>query len=160
MASHRRSGGRGRPRGGGVRGHAVLSLTGQYSDQRQLPSAAAESLFSSSRHVAGLDLAVGVIPFAGTLVAAYLWPAVARGPTCPRSRACRVVRPQFLVVLVAFTGYQQSAGSDLPRIHERYLIYVLPLFLISMLAVVGPPRTSRLFGWRSAPPSWPGCCRR
>jgi hypothetical protein len=52
-----------------------------------------------------------------------------------------------LVVMVAFTTYGQThvgGSTDLPRIHERYLIYVLPLFIIAMLAPTGIARSVRL----------------
>jgi hypothetical protein len=115
-------------------GTAVMSLTGQYSIQRKLPSPPPERLAHLIvAHVAGLDLAVGVIPFAGTLVAAYLWTRRRSRPEVNAFAALSLALTSFLVVLVAFTAYQQTAGGDQPRIHERYLIYVLPLFIIAMV---------------------------
>jgi hypothetical protein len=56
-----------------------------------------------------------------------------------------------LVVLTAFASYGQSYlpgerpnVGDLPRIHERYLFYVLPLFVIGMLATTRVARSTTL----------------
>jgi len=89
-----------------IAGTQVLSVAGQYSEQLKMPTPSPESLFKLVvDHVAGLDLALGVIPFTGTLVAAYLW---ARRRTRPDVTAFALVSLSttcFLVVLVAFTGY-------------------------------------------------------
>jgi hypothetical protein len=126
-------------------GTAVLSLTGQYSYQRTLPSPPPERLAHLIvAHIAGLDLGLGVIPFAGTLAAAYLW---ARRPSrhdVSAFAAVAVSVTAFSVVLVAFTTYQQTAGGDLPRIHERYLIYVFPFFIVSMVATTAFARSGRM----------------
>jgi hypothetical protein len=129
-------------------GTKVLSLTGQYSQQLSLPTPSPWELTKLVvQHVAGLDIAVGVIPFAGTLVAAYLW---IRQPTRREATAfaaMSLVVTGLLVVVVAFAAYGQSHASgsrDLPRIHERYLIYVLPLFVISMLATTAIPRSRQM----------------
>ena len=126
-------------------GTAALSLTGQYSVQQRLPTPPALRLAHLvAAHIAGLDMALGVIPFAGTLVAAYLWARNRRRPDVSAFAALAVSVTLLLVVLVAFTGYQQALGSDLPRIHERYLIYVLPLFIIAMVATTAFVRSRRM----------------
>jgi hypothetical protein len=118
-------------------GTAVLSLTGQYSNQRSLPTPPPFTLLHLiAAHLAGIDMAVGVIPFAGTLTAAFLW---VRGrsrvrPETTAFAALAASASSFLLVLVSFTAYQQASGTDLPRVHERYLIYVLPLFIVAMMA--------------------------
>jgi hypothetical protein len=129
-------------------GTKVLSLTGQYSQQLSLPTPSPWELAKLFvQHIAGLDIAVGVIPFAGTLVAAYLW---IRRPTRPDTTAfaaMSLVVTGFLLLVVAFAAYGQAHASgsrDLPRIHERYLIYVLPLFVISMLATTAIPRSPEM----------------
>jgi hypothetical protein len=126
-------------------GTAALSLAGQYSWQRRLPTPPPERLAHLIvAHVAGLDLAVGVIPFAGTLAAAYLWTRRRSRPDVNAFAVLALAATSFLVILVAFTGYQQTAGGDQPRIHERYLIYVLPLFIISMVATTTFPRSRKM----------------
>jgi hypothetical protein len=128
-------------------GTKVLAVTGQYSQQLSFPTPSPWELAKLSiQHLAGLDLAVAVIPFAGTLVAAWLW---ARGPSRRETTAFAAMAlsvTTLLVLLVAFTAYGQehSGGSDLPRIHERYLIYVLPLFTVAMLATTAIPRSGRM----------------
>jgi hypothetical protein len=130
-----------------IAGTGALSLAGQYSQQRNLPTPPPwELLKLVGDHIAGIDLAVGVVPFAGTLVAAYLWTR-ARGRAGVSAFASMALSvTAVLVLLVAFTAYGQShgVGTDLPRIHERYLIYVLPLFIIAMLAPTGIARSRRL----------------
>jgi hypothetical protein len=98
------------------------------------------------QQLAGLDLALGVVPFACALAACYalyraglpskafLWGAVAAATTF------------WLVLEVGFdsaafdTGHRLPNGQvsgDLPRIHERYLIYLVPFFLVALVALVG-----------------------
>jgi hypothetical protein len=129
-------------------GTSVLSLAGQYAEQRSFPQPSLWSLAKLvAQHLAGIDLAVGVIPFAGTLVAAYLWTRARERSRVTAFASMALSVTTVLVVLVAFTAYGQShaAGStDLPRIHERYLIFVLPLFIIAMLAPTGSARSPRL----------------
>jgi hypothetical protein len=126
-------------------GTAVLSLTGQYSIQRNLPTPPPGRLAHLIvAHVAGLDLALGVIPFAGTLVATYLWARRRSRPDVAAFAALAGAFTSLLVVLVSFTAYQQTAGGDQPRIHERYLIYVLPFFIIAMVATTAVARSRRM----------------
>jgi hypothetical protein len=98
------------------------------------------------RRQAGLDLALGVIPFAGTLAATYLWTRHRTRPDVNAFAALALALTSLLVVLVSFTAYQQTAGGDEPRIHERYLIYVLPLFIIAMVATTTFARSRRMLG--------------
>jgi hypothetical protein len=126
-------------------GTAALSLAGQYAVQRKLPTPPPERLAHLiAAHVAGLDMALGVIPFAGTLAAAYLWTRHRSRPDVNAFAALALALTSLLVVLVSFTAYQQTAGGDQPRIHERYLIYVLPLFIIAMVATTAFVRSRRM----------------
>jgi hypothetical protein len=86
-------------------------------------------------HVAELDLAVGLVPFAGALVAAYVF---------VRSKA-RLQYVGFAAVATSLTAWLlletaylaaklDSSANELPRIHERFLIYVVPLFLVALVA--------------------------
>jgi hypothetical protein len=128
-----------------VAGTKVLSLAGQYSLQRRLPTPSAWTLVKLvADHLAGIDLALGVIPFAGTLVAAYAWRPRRSRPEINTFALVSLSVTSFLLVLTAFTAYQQSSGADLPRIHERYLFYLFPLFVISMLATTMIPRGNRM----------------
>lgn len=91
------------------------------------------------QHLAELDLAVGVIPFACAMLGGYL--VVRRG--FPREQLA------FAVVALSVTGWfllevaYAAATLDIPgsatatpRIHERYLIYTMPLFLIAFVAAL------------------------
>jgi hypothetical protein len=126
-------------------GTAVLSVTGQYSEQRGFPSPPPLAfLHLVAAHLAGIDMALGIIPFAGTLAAAYLWVRGGRSRDVTTFAALALSLTAFLVVLVAYTAYGNAhayGSTDLPRIHERYLIYVLPLFIIAMVATTAFPRS-------------------
>jgi hypothetical protein len=53
----------------------------------------------------------------------------------------------FLTGLAGYASYGQSyapGASDLKRIHERYFMYVLPLFVIAMVATTALPRSDRM----------------
>jgi hypothetical protein len=88
-------------------------------------------------HLAGLDLAVGVVPFVGALVAAFVF---------LRAGLPRRYLP-FAAVAASFTAWLilqiavdaalfDGTGGDVPRIHERFMIYAVPLFLVALLVAV------------------------
>jgi hypothetical protein len=86
-------------------------------------------------HLAELDLALGVIPFAALLMLALAWRRLAR-----RDRilvAATLSLSFWLVLEVAIFASEQTF-----RIEERNMFYVAPLFLIAMLAWIerGLPR--------------------
>src|SRR5207253_11496738 len=98
------------------------------------------------QHVAGLDWAVGVIPFAAALAAGY---ALIRFGFPRRALvfASIAVASTFWVVLeVAFDAAAFDATKnlphvrpgfvDLPTFHERYLIYLVPFFLVALFAAL------------------------
>jgi hypothetical protein len=133
-------------------GSAVLSLAGRYADQHSLPVPSPwliAKLFAE--HLAGLDFAVGVIPFAGAVLAGYLW---LRSPSRSRLSGFAAVSLSatfFLLLVTAVASYGQSyvggharKTGDIPRIHERYIFYLVPLFLIALLATTRLPRSPRL----------------
>jgi hypothetical protein len=119
-----------------VRGESPLGLLGAYSvtgEHRYEPLEVGRWLLY---HVAELDLYVGVVPFAATLVLFGLW-----------RRLPRVLRP-FLAATAALSicfVLEVSAFASLPsvaRIEERNLFYLAPLLLISLLVWIdqGLPR--------------------
>jgi hypothetical protein len=131
-----------------VAGTEVLSLAGRYANQRSAPRPSPWILTRLvSIHAAGLVFAVVVVPFAGTLVAAYLF---LRSRRPPRVTAFAAVSLSVTAVLTAFAAYATfgqeyySGATDPKRIHERYFMYVLPLFVIAMLATTQLPRSDRL----------------
>ena len=117
----------------------TLPLAGRYAvvgNARPSPLRVAE-LFV--RHLAGLDLAVGVLPFAAALVTAWLF--VRRAfPRRAVPFAATALACTFCVLLevgydaAAFDLPRLAAVGDLPRIHERYLIYLVPFFLVTLVA--------------------------
>jgi hypothetical protein len=128
-------------------GSGVLALTGRYANQRHVPAPSPWRIIDLvAQHVAGLDLTTGVIPFVGTLAAAVLWARhIGRAKTDAFAAVAASVT-FFLVITTAFASYGQSyiPGGEVPRIHERYLIYLVPLFVIAMVATAGIPRSVTL----------------
>ena len=122
----------------------ALPLAGSYSVVGEARPPLSRLLEISVQHLAGLDLAVGVVPFAGALLAAYL---LARS-RFPRNGllfgAVAAATTFWLLLEVGFDsaafdtgrplGPARQVGGELPRIHERYLIYLVPLFLVALVA--------------------------
>ena len=122
-----------------------LPLAGRYSNVGTAHADAGRVIALFFEHLAGLDFAVGVIPFAAALLAG--WALFRFGfPRPALDFASVAVAAAFWVVLeVAYDAAAFDATKnlpharpgfvDLPRIHERYLIYLVPLFLVALLAV-------------------------
>jgi hypothetical protein len=120
----------------------ALPLSGRYANVGMAHPSAIRIAKLYVEHLAGLDLAVGVVPFAGSLLAAYalmrfgfpraelVYGAVALSVAC------------WVLLLVAYDAAAFDAttsvvgAADIPRIHERYLIYLVPLFLVGLVAVL------------------------
>ena len=123
-----------------------LPLAGRYANlgtSHVDPLRALELFF---QHLAELDFAVGVVPFAAALLAGY---GLFRFglPRRPLIFASVALATTFWILLeVAFTAAEFDATSlrphpgaaamDLPRIHERYLIYLIPLFIVALFAAL------------------------
>jgi hypothetical protein len=140
----------------GVAALAVLART--VANGGQLPLAGRYSIVGRARpsiphvlriiidHVAGLDLAVGILPFACALLTAYF---LARAGF-PRDglvfAAVAVGLTAWLLVEVGLDAAAFDIGNvrlpngqirgDQPRFHERYLIYVIPFFLVALVAAI------------------------
>lgn len=129
----------------GVNGGA-LPLAGRYANVGTAHASPLRVLELFFQHLAELDWAVGVIPFAAALLAGYV--LVRAGfPRKPLIFASVAVSTTFWLLLeVAYdaaafdaTTSHLPSGSgavDLPRIHERYLIYLVPLFLVAFVAAL------------------------
>jgi hypothetical protein len=123
-----------------------IPLAGRYAAVGHARPSVVHVLRIALDHIAGFDLALGVVPFACALAAGYalyragfptkafMWGAVAAATTF------------WLLLEVALdaaafdTGHRLPNGrvsGDLPRIHERYLIYLVPFFLVALVALVG-----------------------
>ena len=130
-----------------------LPLAGRYANVGHSRPSALRVFELFFQHLAGLDWAVGVIPFAAALVAG--WALVSRGfPRRALVFASVAAASTFWLVLeVAFdaAGFDATKNLphvrpgfvDLPTFHERYLIYLVPLFLVALFATLDlrpPPR--------------------
>jgi hypothetical protein len=139
---------------GAVAGHDVLSAFGRYDvvGRNGLPNLG-HFLSILIRHVAGVDLAVGVVPFVGSLVAAFAFVRSGRRPEQIAFAAVALAASAWFVVEVAFdAAIFDSPTADVPRIHERFLIYLVPLFLVGLFAAFRIPagRASTRLYWLAA----------
>jgi hypothetical protein len=122
-------------------GHSLFSATGNYSS---LGSSSAQSPWTVARiaveQLAELSLALAVVPFAGTLVAAYVFLRFGRRRRDVAVFAAVALAVTFwMLVEVADAAAAITDSSELPRIHERYLIYLIPLFITAFVAAIRLP---------------------
>jgi hypothetical protein len=120
-----------------------LPLAGRYSVVGTSHASALRVFELFFQHLAELDFAVVVIPFAAALLAGY---ALVRAgfPRRPLIYAAVATASTFWLLLetaydaAAFdaTSNNVSGPIDVPRIHERYLIYLVPLFLVALFAAL------------------------
>jgi hypothetical protein len=124
----------------------LFALTGVYGGllQQGFPNVP-RVLEEIVRHLAGLDLAVGVIPFVGALVAAYAFLKYGARREVAVFASVAVSVTIWLLLEVGFFGDYVTRSAEIPRIHERYLFYVLPLFVIALLAAVRLPASKAPF---------------
>jgi hypothetical protein len=130
----------------GFVGEGVFSIAGRYDivGRSGFPDAW-PFIDQFARHLAGVDLALGVVPFVGAIVAAI---AFARS-RFPRGRlpfaAVAVSVTTWMLVEVAWeAALFDGPHGDVPRIHERFLIYVVPLFLTALFATIHLDVSARL----------------
>jgi hypothetical protein len=112
----------------GVMAAATVTSIGAHMavvDDLQLTHAPAKALW----HVADLDLYSGVIPLAAFMLVA--WSALASRVADPRLRAFGALGASTAVWLVLLAGVYTTA---FPHVFDRYLFYVVPLFLIALVA--------------------------
>ena len=100
-------------------------------------------------HLAELSVAVSFIPYAGTLIAAYLFFRYrSRGGAAVFASVALAVT-FWLVAEVAYNDAAFYDFVDFQRIHERYLIYLIPFFLTAFVVAARLPaarRSLRLWG--------------
>lgn len=117
-------------------GHDALAAFGRYANvgRNSLPSF---SLFLKvlARHIAAVDLAVGVVPFVAALVIAFAFVRSDRRRERIGFASVAVAVSAWFVLEVAYdAAVFDSPLGDIPRIHERFLIYLVPLFLVAPFA--------------------------
>jgi hypothetical protein len=125
--------------GAALAGKGVFSVFGRYANvgRSDLPDIG-RFLRMLVWHLAGLDLAVGVVPFAAAIVTAVVLARRRfRGNALPFA-AVAVSVTGWLLVEVAYDAAVFDV-SDVARIHERFLIYLVPFFLIALLATLQIP---------------------
>jgi hypothetical protein len=114
----------------------ALPLAGRYSNVGSAHASPIRVLEIAGQHLAALDFALGIVPFAGALLAAYAL-AQLGFPRRELIFGCVAVAVTiWLLFEVAFdaAAFDSGTGQGIPRIHERYLIYVVPLFLVATVA--------------------------
>jgi Dolichyl-phosphate-mannose-protein mannosyltransferase len=117
-------------------GSGAFSVAGRYSN---VPGSGSESQIQIAKefayHMGGLVFVAGVVPFIGTMAVAGLWLRSRRG-SAPTSAfaVAGVSLTLWLVAETAFAANSFNHTGDAPRIHERYLFYLMPLFLTALLA--------------------------
>jgi hypothetical protein len=134
-----------------------LPLAGRYANVGSAHASAWRVFALFFQHLAELDFAVGVIPFVAALVAGYVLVRTGFPRNALAFASVAVASTFWLLLEVAYdaaafngTSVHRPAHAvfyDLPRIHERYLIYVLPFFLVALFVVVGL-RGRALPAWR------------
>lgn len=130
----------------------ALPLAGRYSNVGTAHASPVRVFELFFEHLAGLDWAVGVIPFAAALLGCYV--LVRAGfPRRALVFASVAVATVFWILFevafdaAAFDATSSRGGSvltDPPRIHERYLIYLTPLFLIALFGALSLFRSGKV----------------
>lgn len=113
------------------RGRSVLGVLGAYKAATDSNYSAGEVLRWLLRHVAELDLYLGVIPFAALLLIALQGRSLP--PRVRAFTAAAVTLTFWLVLLVSAFASQPSVV----RVEERNMFYVAPLFFVALLLCVG-----------------------
>jgi hypothetical protein len=114
----------------------ALPLAGRYSNVGSAHASPLRVLELAGQHLAALDFALGIVPFAGSLLAGYALARLAfpRRGLIFGSVALAVTVWFLLEVAFDAAAFDTGKGQGIPRIHERYLIYVMPLFLVALVA--------------------------
>ena len=121
-----------------ARGHSPYDVLGSYSVTGHATYRPDQVLKWVLYHVAELDLYLGIVPFAALVLLTFVGRSVDR-PLRVFLAAALPLTAWLLLEVAAF------ASALSPRIQERNLFYVAPLFLIALLAWIerGMPRPPR-----------------
>jgi hypothetical protein len=128
-----------------------LPLAGRYSNVGTAHASAWRVVELFFQHLAELDFAVGVIPFAAALLGGYALVRFGFPRAALVFASVAVASTVWFLLEVAVDAAAfdatsahprtRSAFTDLPRIHERYLIYLVPFFLVALFAALGLRRS-------------------
>jgi hypothetical protein len=123
-----------------------LPLAGRYSNVGTAHASPWRVLELAIQHLAELDFAVAVIPFATALLAGYALYRFGFPRNALVFASAAVASTLWFLLEVGFDAAAFDATSshprhltpltDLPRIHERYLIYLVPFFLVALVAAL------------------------
>ena len=128
-------------------GTGVESVAGPYQSVRSVSlRSPARIVLLGIQHLAEFDLAVGVIPFAAAVVAAYVWFRCGRTPDRHIFAVVALSVTFFSFLETAVVAYYLESTVEVRRIHERYLVYLVPFFVIALLAL------GRRTRWRTTHP--------
>jgi len=114
-----------------ARGRSPLTLLGAYRAAAEVHYSAWSVAHYLLWHVGGLDLYVGVAPFAALLLG---WLAAARRDAPAELQAFAAASLPLTVLLIAEVAVFASEQSF--RIEERNIFYLAPFALVALLAVV------------------------
>jgi glycosyltransferase involved in cell wall biosynthesis len=121
-----------------ARGRSPYDVLGSYSVTGHADYRADQVLKWMLYHLAELDLYLGIVPFAALLLLTLL----ARSLDRPLRVFLAAALPLTLWLLLEVGAFASALS---PRVQERNLFYVAPLFLIALLAWIerGMPRPAR-----------------
>ena len=121
-----------------ARGHSPFDVLGSYSVTGHATYRPDQVLKWVLFHVAELDLYLGIAPFAALLLLAF----IARSLDRPLRIFLAAALPLTAWLLLEVAAFASALS---PRIQERNLFYVAPLFFIALLAWIerGMPRPPR-----------------
>lgn len=127
-----------------VFGHSPFSAAGRYSN---VPGTSHPSLVHMAKlfvyHAAELFFATGGLPFAATVAAAWILVSRGAGRRAIILGSATTALAFWLLLETAIATDSFERQGDAPRIHERYLFYLVPLFLTVFVAALRDERVRR-----------------
>jgi hypothetical protein len=118
----------------------TLPLAGFYANVGRARANPVTVLEAAVYHLAELDFALGVIPFACALLAAYVLARSGFRRDGLLFGSVAVAVTGWVLLEVAFDAVAFPSRDGYPRIHERYLIYLVPFFLVALVATLRSTR--------------------
>ena len=122
-------------------GSSSVSVAGRYSN---VPSNSSPAVVHTAKlfvyHAAGLVFVTGVIPFVAAAAAGLVWLRHGGSARTASFGAAAIGLTFWLLAETAFAVNAFERLGDAPRIHERYLFYLLPLFLTTLVVAVRDAR--------------------
>jgi hypothetical protein len=120
----------------------TLPLSGRYANVGTVHPSLIRTAKLFVEHLAELDVAVGVVPFAAAVLAALALRRFGFPQKELMFGAVAFSVTSWLLLEVAWdaAGFDSTklvtGNAAMPRLHERYLIYLVPVFLIALVATL------------------------